>query len=123
MIVWIFTIILVFLATAGWLFLKRDPQRYIHEKSSPINFFFKWGRFYHHLFKIGIIALVMVVLFSFYLYSLGATVIFSVLVSLAGGIILAGGKELLDKAITIDDIIASILGIILGLLVIFIILT
>ena len=51
----IVTIILVLITISGWLFLKKDPDRYIHEKSSPINFFFKWGRLYHHFFKVAII--------------------------------------------------------------------
>ena len=47
MLVWIVTIILVSIAIGGWLFLKRDPDRYIHEQSSPINIFFKWGHLWH----------------------------------------------------------------------------
>jgi len=39
MLVQIVTIILVSITIGGWLFLKRDPDRYIHEQRSPMNFF------------------------------------------------------------------------------------
>ena len=118
MLVQITTIILVLITIAGWLFLKRDPDRYIHEQRSPINFFFKWGRLYHHFFKVAIIILFMIMAFSFYKYLLRASDIFAMSVALIAGIVLSGGKELLDKSITLDDIIVSILGITLGFLAI-----
>jgi len=114
MLVQIVTIILVLITVGGWLFLKRDPDRYIHEQRSPINFFFKWGRLYHHFFKVAIIILFMVIFFSFYKYLLRTSDVFAMSAALIAGIVLASGKELLDKAITLDDIIASILGITLG---------
>jgi len=114
MLVLIVTIILVLITVGGWLFLKRDPDRYIHEQRSPINFFFKWGRLYHHFFKVAIIILFMVIFFSFYKYLLRTSDVFAMSAALIAGIVLASGKELLDKAITLDDIIASILGITLG---------
>ncbi|MDO8424761.1 MAG: hypothetical protein Q7S70_02360 [bacterium] len=120
MLVWFSTIILVLIALGGWLFLKRDPERYIHRKESPINLFFRWGRFCHHVFKITIIALFMITIFSFYKYFLGASDIFSASAALVAGIVLTGGKELLDKRITLDDVIASVLGIVLGSLIILI---
>ena len=112
------TIILVLITTAGWLFLKRDPERYIHEKKSPINFFFRWGRVYHHFFKVGIIILFILGIFSLYRYVLGASHIFATISGLVAGVLLSGGKELLDKKITADDVLSSILGITLGLLII-----
>jgi len=116
MLIWLVTIILVSITVAGWLFLKRDPDRYIHEQSSPINFFFKWGRLYHHFFKVGIIILVMVLIFSLYRHLLSASNVFAITAAIVAGIVLAGGKELLDKAITPDDVFTSILSITLGFL-------
>jgi len=116
MLVQIVTIILVSVAIGGWLFLKRDPDRYIHEQRSPINFFFKWGRLYHHFFKVAIIALFMIIISSFYKYLLNVSDVFAMSAALIAGIVLSGGKELLDKAITPDDIFSSILGITLGFL-------
>lgn len=114
MLAWIVTIVLILIALSGWLFLKTDPDRYIHEKKSPINFFFKFGRFYHHVFKVVIIILFMVIIFSLYRYILRVSEVFSLIASLGAGIILSSGKELLDKAITRDDVITSLLGITLG---------
>jgi len=118
MLVQIVTIILVSITIGGWLFLKRDPDRYIHEQRSPINFFFKWGYWYHHFFKVTIIILFMIIIFSFYKYLLNASDVFAMSAALIAGIVLSGGKELLDKAITLDDIFSSILGITLGFLTI-----
>ncbi len=118
MLVWIFTIILVLVTIGGWLFLKRDPDHYLHEKESPMNFFFRWGRLYHNFFKVAIIILFMIMIFSFYKYLLNVSNVFATTAALIAGIVLSGGKELLDKSITLDDIIASILGIALGFLVI-----
>jgi len=118
MLVWSVTVALVLIAVSGWLFLKRDPDRYIHEKKSPINFFFKWGRPCHHLFKVVIITLFMVAIFSLYKYLLKASDVFAVTAALASGVILSGGKELLDKAITRDDVITPVLGITLGFITI-----
>ncbi len=118
MLIWISTIILVLITVGGWLFLKRDPDYYLHEKESPMNFFFKWGRLYHHFFKVAIIILFMITIFSFYKYLLSASNVFATTAALIAGVVLSGGKELLDKSITPDDIITSILGITLGLLVI-----
>ena len=115
------TIVLISIAVFGWLFLKRDPERYIHEQKSPINFFFRWGRLYHHFFKVGIIILFMLVISSFYKYLLDASGFFASMAGLIAGIVLAGGKELLDKGITKDDVLTSILGIILGFLAIILI--
>lgn len=103
----------------GWLFLKRDPERYIHEEKSPINLFFRFGRFYHHFFKIAIIAIFMILIFSFYKFILGASNFFSIAISSLAGTALTGGKELLDKKITLDDIVASLLGLALGILLIY----
>ena len=114
MLVQVATIILVSITIGGWLFLKRDPDRYIHEQQSPMNFFFKWGRLYHHFFKVAIIILFMIIIFSFYKYLLRTSDVFAMSAALIAGIVLSGGKELLDKSITLDDIIASILGITLG---------
>ncbi len=119
MLILIVTIALVLITIGGWLFLKRDPDRYVHEQSSPINFFFQWGRFYHHVFKIAIIIIFMVAVFSLYRYLLHASNTFSLLLALAAGIVLSGGKELLDKKITLDDIIASVIGIVLGFFLLF----
>jgi len=96
------------MAILGWLFLKRDPEKYIHEKASPINFFFKFGRIYHHFFKFGIIILFMVMIFSLYRFLLGATFVFSLTAAITASIVLSGGKELLDKALSLDDIFVSI---------------
>ncbi len=116
MLILIATISLILIAVSGWLFLKRDPDRYIHEKSSPINFFFKWGHLYHHFFKVVIIILFMIMIFSFYRYLLNASNTFSLSSALIAGIVLSGGKELLDKKITLDDIFSSIIGITIGFL-------
>jgi len=121
MLVLIATIILVLITVGGWLFLKRDPERYIHEQKSPINFFFKWGRLYHHFFKVAIVALFMIIIFSFYRYLLNVSDFFALMSALIAGIVLSLGKELLDKAITPDDIFSSILGIALGFLFLFVI--
>lgn len=119
MLVWIVTFFLILIVVAGWLFLKRDPDRYIHEKKSPINFFFKWGRFYHHVFKVVIIVLIMVVVFVLYKYILNASGIFSTVAAVIAGAVLSGGKELLDKAITLDDVFVSVLGILIGFFAIY----
>lgn len=118
MLILIVTIILALIAIVGWLFLKRDPDRYIHETASPINFFFKWGRLYHHFFKVGIIILFAIIIFSFYKYILNATNDFSLTSALIAGAILAGGKEFLDKGISPDDIFTSILGLTLSFFII-----
>ena len=60
----------------------------------------------------------MIAIFSFYKYFLAASNVFTLIAALIAGIVLSGGKELLDKYITIDDVIASILGIIIGFLAI-----
>ena len=96
------------MAILGWLFLKRDPEKYIHEKASPINFFFKFGRIYHHFFKFGIIVLFMVIIFSLYRFLLNTNFVFSLTSAIAASVVLSGGKELLDKAITLDDVLVSI---------------
>ncbi|MFH1671612.1 MAG: hypothetical protein ABH889_02470 [Candidatus Portnoybacteria bacterium] len=121
MLTWIVTIILALTALAGWLFLKRDPDRYIHEQKSPINIFFKWGRFWHHVFKVIIIVFSMLAVFSLYNYFLKASSVFSLTVAVIAGVVLSAGKELLDKAITSDDIIVSVLGIALGLFIVILI--
>ena len=119
MTIWLATIILLLIAIGGWLFLKRDPDRYIHEQTSPMNIFFKWGHFWHHIFKIAIIVLFMVAIFSLYKYLLAASPVFALTSAVAAGVILSGGKELLDKQITMDDVISSVLGIILGFFLLF----
>jgi len=118
MLVFIVTLLLALIAAAGWLFLKRDPDRYIHEQKSPINFFFKWGRLYHHFFKVGIIAVFLVLFFSLYKYLLNTSNTFAIVLASIAGIVLSGGKELLDKGIQTDDIFSSFLGIALGLSII-----
>ena len=118
MLVWIVTIVLVSITVGGWLFLKRDPDRYIHQQKSPINFFFRWGYLYHHFFKVAIIILFMIIIFSFYKYLLRSSDVFALTSALIAGIVLSGGKELLDKSIILDDIIVSILAITLGFLAI-----
>jgi len=60
----------------------------------------------------------MIIIFSFYKYLLNASDVFAMSAALIAGIVLSGGKELLDKSITLDDIITSILGITLGFLAI-----
>jgi len=119
MLVLIATIILISITVGGWLFLKRDPDRYIHEQRSPINFFFKWGRPYHYFFKVAIIILFMLIIFSFYKYLLNVSNFFAMSAALIAGIVLSAGKELLDKCITSDDVLSSILGITLGFFIIF----
>lgn len=119
MLIWIVTIILLATAILGWLLLKKDPDKYIHEKSSPINIFFKFGRFYHHVFKVIIIILVMMIIFFLYKHLLNSSKVFALIIAIISGIILTGGKELLDKYITKDDVFASILGIILGFFILF----
>ncbi len=99
--------------------MKRDPDRYIHEKTSPMNIFFRWGRFWHHIFKIAIIALFMLAIFSLYKYLLEVSNVFAVSTAVIAGVVLSGGKELLDKAITLDDVVSSIIGIIIGFLAIY----
>jgi hypothetical protein len=118
MLVWIVTIILVSIAVGGWLFIKRNTGRYLHGEKSSINFFFRWGWLCHHFFKVTIIVLFMIMIFSFYRYLLSASNVFATTTALIAGIVLSGGKELLDLGITLDDIIASILGITLGFLAI-----
>lgn len=118
MLIWLVTIFLALTAAGGWLFLKQDPDRYIHQKSSPINFFFKWGRPYHHFFKVAIVAAFLVAIFSFYKYLLNTSNIFAVVLAVIAGLVLSGGKELLDKSIQLDDIISSFLGIAFGLAII-----
>ena len=118
MLVWIVTIFLVLITVVGWLFLKKDPDRYIHEKSSPINFFFKWGHLCHHVFKVAIIAAFMIIIFSLYKYLLNTSNIFATVSALVTGAVLSSGKELLDKSIQLDDIISSFIGIAFGLSII-----
>lgn len=119
MLVWTVTIVLALVAVSGWLLINRDPDRYIHEKTSPINIFFKWGRSWHHVFKITTLVFFMAVIFSLYRYFLDASQVFSTVIAIMAGITLATGKELLDKAITKDDVISSISGIIAGFLAIY----
>lgn len=118
MLVWTVTIILVLIIAGGWVFLKRNSDHYLHGEKSSINFFFRWGWLGHHLFKITIIVLFMVVIFSFYKYLLNTSNVFAMTAALIAGIVISAGKELLDIHITLDDVIASILGITLGFLVI-----
>lgn len=108
MLVWIVTAILFLSAVGGWLFLKKDPDHYIHEQKSPINFFFKWGRLYHHFFKVAIIAAFIILIFSLYRYLLNVSYNFSLTVASIAGLVLATGKELLDKYITADDVFSSL---------------
>ena len=58
----------------------------------------------------------MIMIFSFYRYLLNASNTFSLSSALIAGIVLSGGKELLDKKITLDDIFSSIIGITIGFL-------
>ena len=118
MLVWIVTIFLVLIAVAGWLFLKKDSARYIHGQKSPINFFFKWGNLYHHFFKVAITAAFMIIIFSLYKYLLNTSNIFAAISALVAGVVLSGGKELLDKGIQLDDVISSFIGIAFGLSII-----
>ena len=118
MLVWIVTIILVLIAVGGWFFLKRDTDRYLHGEKASINFFFRWGWLCHHFFKVAIIILSMLIIFSFYKYLLRTSDVFAMSAALIAGIVLSGGKELLDKSITLDDVIVSILAIVLGFLAI-----
>ena len=118
MLVFIVTLLLVLIAIVGWLFLKRDPDRYIHEKKSPINFFFKWGHIYHHFFKVGIIAVFMVLIFNLYKHPLSTSNNFATVIAVIAGVVLSGGKEMLDKSIQADDVLASFLGVVLGLSII-----
>jgi len=60
----------------------------------------------------------MIAIFSFYKYLLSVSNFFALTAAVIAGIVLSGGKELLDKYITLDDVIASILGIIIGFLAI-----
>lgn len=118
MLVWVVTAFLALIAIGGWLILKRDTDCYIHEEKSPINFFFKWGRFYHHFFKVAIIAAFMVLIFALYRYLLNTSNNFAVILAVITGVVLSGGKELLDKHIQADDIFSSFLGIALGFFII-----
>ncbi|MDP2967222.1 MAG: hypothetical protein Q8N87_02315 [bacterium] len=118
MLIWIATIILASIIIGGWLFFKKNSDRYLYREKAPINFFFRWGNFCHYLFKIVIIILFMITIFSFYKYLFKASNVFALIAALIAGIVLSGGKELLDKYITLDDVIASILGIIIGFLAI-----
>lgn len=59
----------------------------------------------------------MITIFSFYKYLFKASNVFALIAALIAGIILSGGKELLDKYITLDDVIASILGVAFGVFV------
>ena len=117
MLIWTATIILLLMAVFGWLFLRKNSERYLHGEKAPIDFFFQWGNFPHYLFKIAIIILFMLATFSFYKYLLSASNNFSLVSAVIAGVIIAGGKELLDKYITIDDVIVSVLTIILGALI------
>ncbi len=121
MLILIVSVILILIALCGWLFLKSDPDRYIHEQTSPINFFFKWGRPWHYVFKVVIIILFMAAIFSLYKYLLSASGVFALMAALVAGIVLSLGKELLDKSFTRDDVLTSILGIALGFLMILLI--
>lgn len=119
MLIWIVTAVLVLMAASGWLFLRRDADRYIHEETSLMNIFFKWGRAWHHVFKVAIIVLVMIVVFSLYRYLLSASQVFALTSAVAAGVILTGGKELLDKKITLDDVVSSTAAIIFGFFLLF----
>lgn len=119
MLVWIVTGILILGAVLGWLFLRTNPQRYIHEETSIMNIFFKWGRFWHHVFKVEVIAVFMMVIFALYKYPLEASNLFALGAAVIAGAVLAGGKELLDKAITLDDVVASFIGIGAGSLIVY----
>lgn len=73
---------------------------------------------YHHFFKVAIISLFMILIFSFYKYLLDASNNFSIVAAVIAGIVLSGGKELLDKKITKDDVVTSIFGIMFGFFII-----
>ena len=60
----------------------------------------------------------MIMIFSFYRYLLNASDFFALISALVAGVVLSAGKELLDKAITLDDIFTSILGITIGFVII-----
>jgi len=60
----------------------------------------------------------LVLIFSLYKYLLNASNTFAIVLALIAGIVLSGGKELLDKGIQTDDIFSSFLGIALGLSII-----
>jgi len=122
MLIWLVTIFLALVGAFGWLILKRDPERYIHESKSPINFFFRWGRVYHHFFKVAVLVVFIIIIFSLYKYLLHASDVLAVSLAALGGAGLAGGKELLDKSIQLDDIFSSLIGILLGVAVAFLIL-
>ena len=117
--VWVVTFFLILTAVSGWLFLKKDPDLYIHEKTSLMNIFFKWGRSWYHIFKVVIIILFMAAIFSLYKYFLATSSVFALTAAVVAGVILSGGKELLDKKITLDDVVSSTLGIILGFFLLF----
>ena len=59
----------------------------------------------------------MVAIFSLYKYLLGVSNVFAGSAAIIAGVVLSGGKELLDKAITLDDIISSTIGVIIGFLI------
>jgi len=77
------------------------------------------GRFWHHIFKIVVIALFMLAIFSLYKYLLVVSNIFAGTAAVIAGVVLSGGKELLDKAITLDDVVSSTVGILFGFAIIY----
>ena len=61
----------------------------------------------------------MVIIFSLYRFLLDATFVFSLTIAIVASVVLSGGKELLDKAISLDDILVSIFSTAAGSLIIF----
>ena len=118
MLVWIVTAILALFMLGGWLVFKKNSDRYLYGQKSYINFFFKWGNLYHHFFKVAITAAFIIIIFSLYKYLLNTSNIFAAVSALVAGVVLSGGKELLDKGIQLDDIISSFIGIAFGLSII-----
>ncbi len=118
MLIWTATIILILTAFFAWVFFRKNREYYLYNDRSPINFFFKWGNTFHYVFKVGIIVLFTAIIFAFYKYILGASDNFAMMAAIIASIIIATGKELMDYYITLDDVIASIIGIGLGFLAI-----
>jgi len=56
----------------------------------------------------------MVAIFSLYKNILNSSYNFALISTIMTGVIISSGKELLDKKITLDDIVMSVVGIILG---------
>lgn len=116
MLAWLVTIVLVLFAGLGWLALKKKIEPIYTIVYTPVNWLWFGGSNWHHTFNILVNMVIVVGVFAFYKYILDASSIFSFIVAILLSMGISAGKEMLDKYIQKDDIIACLTGIGIGAL-------